>query len=136
LDSHLFKSLEPISDASCRVALSSVPKSGWQPDVLPAAFSRVLDPRLPGSWASGRLLLKSLGPKKKEKLGDGGFSSAVWSPKLDGQALLVESELLVLGLRILELKILRSLTLTKGFLSLTKILAVTGGERCLEPENG
>ncbi len=104
-----------------RVALSSVPKSGWQPDVLSAAFSRVSNPKLAGSLASGRLLLKSLGPKKDEKLDDGGFSSTVWNPKAClelrvGQALPLEPELLVLGGRSIEPEILRSLTLAKGFL--------------------
>ncbi len=57
------------SDASCAELRFKV--SGWQPyDVLPAAFSRVSNPKLAGSLASGRLLLKSLGPKKDEKLGD------------------------------------------------------------------
>ncbi len=65
------------SDASCAELRSKV--SGWHPYVLPAAFSKVLDPKLAGSFASGRLLLKSLGLKQDEKLGD--EASAVWNPK-------------------------------------------------------
>ncbi len=57
----------------------------------------------------------------------GGFSSAVWYPKtclelLVGPALPVEPELLVLGGRSLEPKILRSLSLAKGFLSVVDVI--------------
>ncbi len=54
---------------------------------------------------------------------------------LVGQALPVEPEVLVLGGRSLEPKLLRSLTLAKGVLK-SEISAVTEGEISLEPKAG